>query len=194
MKPNPQVDWYFRKSANWRDEVTKLRAIALGSGLEEVLKWGCPCYAQSDSNVVLIHVFKHYCALLFFRGAAINDPEGVLIQQTKNVQSARQMRFTSAAQIDEMTPTIQAYIKEAIVVDDAGIKVEFKKTAVFEMPVEFQEQLDELPELKTAFYALTPGRQRAYLLHFAGAKQSKTRAARVQKYTQQILNGKGIDD
>jgi uncharacterized protein YdeI (YjbR/CyaY-like superfamily) len=192
--PNPKVDWYFDKATTWKREVVKLRKLALASGLDEALKWGAPCYALDGANVFLIHMFKDYCALLFHKGALLKDPSGLLIQQTKNVQSARQLRFASAAQIDEQSADIKAYMAEAIALERAGAKVEFKTTREFEMPAEFQRQLDELPELKDAFYGLTPGRQRAYLLHFAGAKQAKTREARIQKYLQHILNGKGLDD
>ena len=193
-KPNPKVDWYFQKATTWKQAVAKLRDIVLDCGLTEELKWGVPCYTLADNNVVLIHMFKDYCALLFHKGALLKDPAGILIQQTQNVQSARQIRFTSAGQIDEMAATIKDYIHDAIALEKSGAKVEFKETAEFAMPQEFQAQLDELPELKEAFYKLTPGRQRGYLLYFAGAKQAKTREARVEKYIQQILAGKGIDD
>jgi uncharacterized protein YdeI (YjbR/CyaY-like superfamily) len=192
--PNPKVNWYFDKATTWKREVAKLRKLALASGLEEALKWGVPCYTLDGANVFLIHMFKDYCALLFHKGALLSDAPGLLIQQTKNVQSARQLRFTSAAQIDERSSMIAAYMAEAITLERSGEKVEFKTTREFEMPAEFQRQLDELPELKDAFYGLTPGRQRAYLLFFGGAKQAKTREARVQKHMQDILNGKGLDD
>ena len=193
-KPNPKVDWYFVKAKQWQDEIKNLRTIALGCGLTEELKWGCPCYELDGNGIVLIHVFKEYCALLFFKGALFKDPEGILVQQTKNVQSARQIRFTSAQQIAEMESAVKAYIREAIKVEKAGLKVPMKKMAEFDMPEEFQSKMDENPELETAFHALTPGRQRGYLLHFSAAKQSKTRAARVDKCTRQILAGKGLDD
>jgi uncharacterized protein YdeI (YjbR/CyaY-like superfamily) len=193
-KPNPKVDWYFDKAKQWQDEIKKLRSIALGTGLTEELKWGCPCYTLQGVNIVLIHTFKEYCALLFFKGALLKDPESILVQQTKNVQSARQIRFTSLKQINSMTAVVTAYIHEAIAVEKSGVKVEFKKTSEFEMPEEFMNKLDEDPDLKAAFEALTPGRQRGYLLYFASAKQAKTRAARIEKYTQQILAGKGLDD
>jgi uncharacterized protein YdeI (YjbR/CyaY-like superfamily) len=192
--PNPKVNWYFDKATTWKREVAKLRKLALASGLEEALKWGVPCYTLDGANVFLIHMFKDYCALLFHKGALLSDAPGLLIQQTKNVQSARQLRFTSAAQIDERSSMIAAYMAEAITLERSGEKVEFKTTREFEMPAEFRRQLDELPELKDAFYGLTPGRQRAYLLFFGGAKQAKTREARVQKHMQDILNGKGLDD
>jgi uncharacterized protein YdeI (YjbR/CyaY-like superfamily) len=191
---NPKVDFYFDKAETWQKEIEKLRTIVLDCGLEEELKWGCPCYQFQGSNIVLIHVFKEYCALLFFKGALLNDPEGILIQQTENVQAARQIRFTSAKQITRMEATIKAYIYEAIEVEKAGLKVKLKKTSEFPMPEEFQKKLNKMPALKTAFYALTPGRQRAYLLYFSSAKQSKTRESRIENYLQQILDGKGLND
>jgi len=191
---NPKVDFYFDKNESWQKEIEKLRTIVLDCGLEEELKWGCPCYQFQGSNIVLIHVFKEYCALLFFKGALLNDPEGILIQQTENVQAARQIRFTSAKQIGKMEATIKAYIYEAIEVEKAGLQVKLKKTEEFPMPEEFQKKLNKMPALKTAFYALTPGRQRAYLLYFSSAKQSKTRETRIENYMQQILDGKGLND
>ncbi|MEZ4835192.1 MAG: YdeI/OmpD-associated family protein [Caldilineaceae bacterium] len=188
------VDGYIRKNKRWQDELTRLRAICLDSGLTEEVKWMHPCYTLDDSNIVLIREFKEYCALLFFKGALLKDPVGILVQQTENVQAARQIRFTNADEIDEMAHIVKAYIEEAIEVEKAGLKVELKETKEFPMPDEFQSKLDEMPELKAAFEALTPGRQRAYLLHFSQAKQSKTRAARVEKYTPHILAGKGIND
>jgi uncharacterized protein YdeI (YjbR/CyaY-like superfamily) len=191
---NPAVDWYFAKAEAWQEEIELLRTIALDTELSEVLKWGCPSYALNDRNIVLIHVFKEYCALLFFKGALMKDPESVLIQQTENVQAARQMRFTSAAQIKKMKGIIKAYILEAIEVEKSGVKVPMKKTTEFNMPEEFQKALDEYPELKTAFEGLTPGRQRGYLLHFSSAKQAKTREARIEKAVPNILDGKGLED
>lgn len=191
---NPKVDFYFNKAENWKQEVAKLRMIALGCGLTEELKWGCPCYALGKSNIVLIHDFKEYCAFLFFKGALLNDAHGILIQQTENVQSARQARFTSVQQIVDLEATLKAYIYEAIEVEKAGLKVELKKTTEFPMADEFQQKLDAIPALKTAFEVLTPGRQRGYLLYFSAAKQAKTREARVEKYIPQILSGKGLDD
>lgn len=191
---NPKVDWYFTKAKKWREEIEKLRIIALDCKLTEELKWGCPCYQLDGSNIVLIHVFKDYCAYLFFKGALLKDPKKILIQQTKNVQIPRQIRFTSAAQIVKMQPTLKAYIKEAIAVEKSGVQPELKKTAEFAIPDEFKAVLNENPDLKTAFKALTPGRQRAYLLYFSSAKQAKTREARIEKYAKQILKGKGIDD
>ena len=191
---NPKVDFFFNKAQKWQEEMEKLRGIILDCGLTEELKWGVPCYQFQESNIVLIHGFKEYCALLFFKGALLNDPKGILITQTENVQAARQVRFTNVREIGKMEPTLKAYIYEAIEVEKAGLKVSFKKTAEFNMPEEFQAKLDKSRALKTAFSALTPGRQRAYLLYFSAPKQSKTRISRVEKYTPQILNGKGLND
>lgn len=191
---NPKVDWYFMKNRQWQDELEKLRAICLSTSLTEELKWGCPCYSLDGKNVVLIHCFKEYCALLFFKGALMSDPDGILVQQTKNVQAARQLRFTSAAEIGKMKTIIKGYINEAIKVEKSGRKVELKKTREFEMPEEFDYRLNKNASLKKAFYALTPGRQRAYLLYFSSAKQAKTREARITKSVPQILKGKGLDD
>jgi len=191
---NPKVDFYFNKAKKWQQEQEKLRLIALDCGLVEELKWGCPCYTLNSNNIVLIHAFKDYCAFLFFKGVLLNDASGILIQQTENVQVARQIRFTSLLQIVEMEPVLKAYLFEAIEVEKAGLKVALKKTAEFNMPAEFQYKLDTIPALKTTFEALTPGRQRAYLLHFSTAKQATTRLARIEKYIPQILNGKGLDD
>ena len=191
---NPKVDGYLRKSKKWQEELEKLRMIILDCQLTEELKWGVPCYTFGKSNIVLIHVFKEYCALLFFKGALLNDANGILIQQTKNVQAGRQIRFTNVREIVEMEPILKAYIYEAIEVEKAGLKVNFKKTTEFIIPEEFQNKLDEIPALKTAFDALTPGRQRAYNLYFSAPKQSKTRESRVEKCMQQILNGKGLND
>jgi len=193
-KANPKVDWYFTKAKKWKEESEKLRTIILDCGLTEELRWGKPCYTFQKSNIVLIHGFKEYCALLFFKGALLKDPNEILIQQTENVQSARQIRFTNVREIVKMKSILKAYIKEAIEVEKAGLKVELKKTSEFASPEEFQKKLDEIPALKTAFDALTPGRQRGYLLYFSSAKQSKTREARVEKWLPQILNGKGLDD
>lgn len=191
---NPKVDWFFKKDTQWKEEYAKLRTICLKCGLTEELKWGCPCYTHQKSNIVLIHGFNEYCALLFHKGVLLKDPENILIQQTENVQSARQIRFTSVQEIVEMDPIIQAYIHEAIEVEKAGLEVDYKKASEFDVPEEFQVKLDENPDLKTAFEALTPGRQRGYLLHFSGAKQSKTRKRRVEKYIPYILDGKGLHD
>jgi uncharacterized protein YdeI (YjbR/CyaY-like superfamily) len=190
---NPRVDFFF-KSVKWHDEYEKLRMIALDSGLKEELKWGCPCYSVDKKNIILIHGFKDYCAVLFFKGALLKDPKGILIQQTKNVQSARQVRFTNVKEIIKLEPTLKKYIKEAIEVEKAGLKVELKKTTDYPVPEEFQARLDTMPALKRAFAALTPGRQRAYIFYFSQPKQAITREARVEKYLQQILNGKGLDD
>jgi uncharacterized protein YdeI (YjbR/CyaY-like superfamily) len=191
---NPKVDFFFNKAKKWQEEFEKLRMIILDCGLTEELKWGVPCYTFEKRNIVLIHGFKEYCALLFFKGALLDDPRGILIQQTKNVQAARQIRFTSVREIVKMKPILKAYIDEAIEVEKAGLKVKFKKTTEFIIPEEFQDKLDEIPALKTAFDALTPGRQRAYVLYFSAPKQSKTREARVGKSMQQILSGKGLND
>ena len=191
---NPSVDFYFTKAKKWQEELKALRPIVLGCGLNEGLKWGVPCYTFEKGNVVLIHSFKEYCALLFFKGALLKDAQGILIQQTENVQSARQLRFTDVRDIVAMKSTIKAYLQEAIAVEKAGLKVTKKETAEFAMPEEFQAKLNASLRLKTAFEALTPGRQRAYLLHFAAAKQAKTREARIEKCTPQILNGKGLLD
>lgn len=191
---NPKVDFYFVKAKKWQQEVQKLRIIALGCQLTEELKWGVPCYVYQKANIVLIHDFKEYCALLFFKGALLSDPNGILIQQTERVQSARQLRVTSVDEIIEREFTIKAYIHEAIEIEKAGLKVELKKTEDFAVPEEFQYKLDKIPELKTAFEALTPGRQRAYIYQFSQPKQSKTREARVEKFIPKILSGKGFDD
>ena len=191
---NPKVDFYFSKSKKWKKELEKLRMIVLDCGLTEELKWGVPCYKFQKSNLVLIHVFKEYCALLFFKGALLNDANDILIQQTENVQAARQIRFTNVREIAKMEAILTAYIYEAIEVEKAGLKVNFKKPREFTIPEEFQNRLDEIPALKTAFKALTPGRQRAYILYFSAPKLSKTRVSKVEKCMQQILNGKGLDD
>jgi uncharacterized protein YdeI (YjbR/CyaY-like superfamily) len=191
---NPEVDWYFSKAKTWQKEIEKLRTIALDCGLTEELKWGCPCYVDHKSNIVLIHTFKDYCAFLFFKGALLSDTDGILIQQTENVQVARQIRFTSVKQLTEMEATLKTYIYEAIEVENAGLKVELKKTREFTMAEEFQNKLDEFPALKTAFEALTPGRQRGYLLHFSQPKQAKTRESRVEKAMPRILDSKGLED
>jgi uncharacterized protein YdeI (YjbR/CyaY-like superfamily) len=191
---NPKVDVLLRKAKEWKEEFEKLRMIILDCGLTEELKWGWPCYAFQKSNIVLIHGFKEYCALLFFKGALLKNADGILIQQTKNVQAARQIRFTNVQQIVKMKPILKAYIDEAIEVEKAGLKVNYKKTSEFKIVEEFQRKLDEIPVLKTAFSALTPGRQRAYLFYFSQPKQSKTRESRVEKCMQQILAGKGLDD
>jgi uncharacterized protein YdeI (YjbR/CyaY-like superfamily) len=191
---NSDVDWYFEKNEQWQKEIEQMRTIPLDCGLDEVLKWGCPCYQYNGANVILIHVFKEYCAFLFFKGALLNDPEGILIQQTANVQSARQVRFTNLKEITKQKKILKAYIFEAIEIEKAGLKVKLKKTTDYEVPEEFQIQLKKKPALKKAFETLTPGRQRAYLFYFSQAKQSKTREARIEKYIPKILEGKGLDD
>jgi len=191
---NPKVDWFFNEASQWQEEYGKLRMIALDCGLAEELKWGCPCYGFQGSNIVLIHGFKEYCAYLFFKGVLLSDSHGILIQQTENVQVPRQVRFTNVEEIIELEQVLKAYIYEAIEVEKAGLKVELKKTSDYTVPQEFQYKLDHIPALKSAFAALTPGRQRGYLFHFSQPKQSKTREARVEKYMPKILDGKGLDD
>jgi uncharacterized protein YdeI (YjbR/CyaY-like superfamily) len=191
---NAKVDFYFKKANKWQEELNKLRATILECHLAEELKWGCPCYMFEKSNIVLIHDFKEYCAVLFFKGALLKDPKGVLIQQTENVQSARQMRFTSNKEVDKLKATLKAYIFEAVEIEEAGLKVQLKKPAEFKMAEEFKEKLDKMPALKKAFNALTPGRQRGYLLHFSSAKLAKTREARVEKSIPLIMDGKGLDE
>lgn len=191
---NPKVDWFFNKAKKWQEEYDKLRMIVLDCGLTEELKWGCPCYTYEGNNIVLIHGFKEYCALLFMKGALLKDAKGILIQQTENVQVARQIRFTDLEEIVHLESTLKSYIKEAIKVEKAGVKAPLKKTSEFKMPEEFKSVLDETPALKKAFNALTPGRQRGYLLYFSSAKQAKTREARIEKFMPQILKGKGLED
>ncbi len=191
---NPKVDFYFKKAKQWHEELEKLRTIVLDCRLTEELKWGVPCYTFEKSNIVLIHVFKEYCAILFFKGALLKDANGILIQQTKNVQAARQIRFNNVQKIVELEPILKAYIQEAIDVEKAGLKVELKKTTEFIIPKEFQNKLDENAALQDAFEALTPGRQRAYILYFSAPKLSKTRESRVEKYIDLILDGMGLND
>ncbi|HCT30037.1 MAG TPA: hypothetical protein DIW31_04760 [Bacteroidales bacterium] len=191
---NPKVDWFFTKATKWQGEYEELRALALDCGLTEELKWGCPCYTFQNSNIVLIHGFKDYCALLFMKGALLKDTEGILVQQTENVQASRQIRFTRTQDIVKNEFILKAYIREAIEVEKAGLRVMLKKTTEYNMPEELKNALKDIPELKTAFEALTPGRQRGYLLYFSSTKQSKTRKARIEKCFQKILNGKGLDD
>jgi len=193
-RTNPKVDFFFAKAKKWQEEFAALRRIILGFGLTEELRWGKPCYTFEKSNIVLIHGFKDYCALLFFKGALLKDAKGILIQQTENVQAARQIRFSDVREIVRLAPTLKTYIKEAIAADKAGLEVVYKKTSEFSVPKEFQNKLNESPALKTAFAALTPGRQRGYLLYFSGAKQSKTREARIEKCVSQILKGRGLND
>jgi len=191
---NLEVDWFFNKTSKWQEEYAELRTIVLDCGLTEELKWGVPCYTFQNSNIVLIHGFKEYCALLFHKGVLLKDESNILIQQTKNVQAARQIRFTSVTEINKLKKNIKAYIKEAIEAEKAGLKVEMKQTTEFKIPEEFQNVLEDMPELKKAFYALTPGRQRGYLLYFSQPKQSKTRESRIEKNLEKILNGQGLDD
>ncbi len=190
---NPKFHFFFAKAREWREEFEKLRAIVLGCGLTEELKWGKPCYTFQKENIVLIHGFKQYCALLFFKGALLKDASKILVQQTANVQAARQIRFTNVREIVRMTPALKAYIKEAIEVEKAGLQVEYKKTSEFAVPEEFKTRMAGNPALAKAFNALTPGRQRGYLLYFSAPKQSKTRDSRIAKYTPQILKGKGLN-
>jgi len=191
---NPNIDWFFTKATKWQEEYGELRMLVLDCGLTEELKWGCPCYTFQKSNIVLIHGFKDYCALLFMKGSLLKDTKRILVQQTANVQAARQIRFTHIQNILEMETTLKAYIKEAIKVEKKGLKVKLKKTGEFNIPEEFQTALDEIPELKIAFEDLTPGRQKSYLLYFSAPKQSKTREARIEKSITQILSRKGLDD
>jgi len=191
---NPKVDAFLSKAEKWQDEFKALRAIALDCDLTEDMKWCNPCYSVQNANIVLIHGFKDYCALLFMKGALLKDAHGLLIQQTENVQSARQIRFTNVRDIVKIKSTLKAYIKEAIEVEKAGLQVNYKKTSEFKMPEEFRHRLNKIPSLKTAFAALTPGRQRGYLLYFSAPKQSKTRESRIEKSMPQILCGKGLTD
>lgn len=191
---NPKVDFFFNKASKWQQEYEKLRQIAIDCHLSEELKWGCPCYTINGNNVVLIHGFKEYCALLFFKGALMKDPKNILNIQTENTQATRQIRFTNLIEIMEMENDVRDYIHQAIEIERSGKKVTFKETAEFKMPEEFSTRLESIPKLKSAFYSLTPGRQRAYLLYFSSAKQSKTREARIDNYMNKILEGKGLDD
>ena len=198
---NPKVDWFFDKPAKWQQEYLELRNLILDcfvaekeSELAEELKWGCPCYTVGNSNIVLIHGFKNYCALLIMQGALLKDKKKILVQQTENVQSARQIRFKNVEEILKNKSTIKSYIKEAVALEKAGMKVELKKTTEYKIPKEFQTVLDDMLELKKAFQALTPGRQRGYLLYFSAPKQTKTKEARIEKYLQHILDGKGLND
>ncbi len=191
---SPKVDVFLSEAKRWRAEFENLRRIILDCELTEELKWGHPCYTLQESNIVLIHGFKDYCALLFFKGVLLKDAKGILVQQTEHVQAARQIRFTNVREIVGMEKTLKAYVHEAMEVEKSGLKVKLKATADFAIPEEFQNKLNGNPALKAAFGALTPGRQRAYLFHFSGAKQSKTRESRVEKWLPQILKGKGLDD
>lgn len=191
---NPKVDFYFDQEKKWQKEQEQLREIVLECGLAEELKWGVPCYIHQKSNIVLIHSFKEYCALLFFKGALLKDTDDILIQQSANVQAARQIRFTNLQEIIDLKSVLKTYIFEAVEIEKAGLKVHLKKTAEFPVSDEFQQKLDKNPDLKKAFDALTPGRQRAYLLHFSQPKQAKTRESRVEKYIPAIFEGKGLND
>ncbi|MBS1558506.1 MAG: YdeI/OmpD-associated family protein [Bacteroidetes bacterium] len=191
---NPKVDFFFRKPGPWQTEFIELRKIALDCHLVEELKWGCPCYTFQNKNVILLHGFKKYCALLFFKGALLNDSKKILVQQTQNVQAARQMRFTQLSEILRQKNTIKKYIYEAAAAEEKGLKIVLKKTTEYSLSEEFQAKLSQMPRLKKAFYALTPGRQRGYLLFFSKGKQSKTREARIEKYIPHILSGKGLND
>lgn len=191
---NPEVDWFFEKDTQWKTEFNKLRSIVLSTGLVEELKWGHPCYTLNGANVLLIHGFKEYCAYLLHKGVLLKDPEGILIQQTENVQSARQIRFTNLNDINSQEDTLKAYIYEAIEVEKAGLQVKMKETSEFNMPEEFEAVLEENPNIKKAFERLTPGRQRGYLLYFSQAKQAKTREARIEKHIPSILEGRGLND
>jgi uncharacterized protein YdeI (YjbR/CyaY-like superfamily) len=191
---NPKVDFFFSKAKKWQDEFRKLRMIILECGLTEELKWGVPCYTFQNRNIVLIHGFKEYCAILFVKGALLKDANGILIQQTENVQAARQIRFTNPREIVEMETILKAYIHEAIEVEKAGLKVNYKKPTEFSIPDEFINKLEEVPGLQDAFDGLTPGRQRAYILYFSAPKQSKTRESRIEKCIDPILNGMGLND
>ncbi len=191
---NPEVDAFMDGARRWREEFARLRTIALDCGLTEELKWRAPCYTFRGKNVVILQGFKEYCALMFFKGALLKDPGGLLVAPGKHMQAGRQVRFTDVGEIIEMEGTLTAYIDEAIQAEKAGVKVKLKKTSEYAVPEQFQRELDGDPALKTAFHALTPGRQRAYILHFSDAKQSKTRASRVERHRQRILDGKGLND
>ena len=191
---NPKVDFYFNKASKWQEEYSLLRNIILDCGLIEALKWGVPCYSHQQDNIVLIHGFKEYCAVLFFKGVLLQDAAGIFIQQTEHVQSARQIRFTNIEEIKTQKNSLKAYIYEAIEIEKAGLQVAFKKPEEFKVAEEFQQKLAEMPALKKAFAALTPGRQRAYLLHFSAPKQAKTRMSRVEHCVPMILDGKGLTD
>ncbi|MBJ6111860.1 DUF1801 domain-containing protein [Hymenobacter sp. BT523] len=191
---NPAVDFYFSNNHKWLEELAHLRAVVLATGLTEELKWGVPCYTLQGRNVCIIHAFKEYCAVLFLKGALLKDPQGLLIQQTENTQAQRQLRFASPREVKEREAVVAAYVREAIDIEKTGQKVAFKPSEDYGVPAEFQQKMDEMPTLQAAFAALTPGRQRAYLLHFAAAKQAHTRAARVEKCTPGILAGKGLNE
>jgi len=191
---NPRVNWFFEKDTQWKEAYERLRTILLGCGLTEELKWGCPCYTINGKNVVLIHGFKEYCALLFPKGALLKDAKRILVQQTENVQSARQVRFRRVSEVNKLGRVLADYVREAAEVEMAGLKVQLKKTSEFKMPDEFARKLKASPTLKKAFHALTPGRQRGYLLHFSSAKQAATREARIERNAERIMAGKGLED
>ena len=193
-KLNPEVNFFFEKTSPWQKAYQKLRGIVLDCGLREELKWGVPCYTVRNSNVVLIHGFKEYCALLFHKGVLLRDSRNILIQQTENVQAARQIRFADLAEIEALEPVLKEYIREAVEVEKAGLQVPMKTTSEFAVPEELEEKFARDPDFLAAFEALTPGRQRAYLLYFAQAKQAKTREARIEKYVPKILDGRGLND
>ena len=194
MIKNLKVDEFIKNEKKWQEEFKILRAIILDMNLTEEFKWKVPCYSFEGSNVVLIHGFKEYCAILFVKGSLLHDPNSILVQQTVNVQAGRQVRFTNVSDISALEPILRSYINEAIEIEKSGAAVDYKKNTDFNIPEELQAKFDEIPPLKAAFTTLTPGRQRAYILHFAQPKQTKTRAARVEKYLQQILDGKGLND
>ena len=191
---NPEVNWFFSKSSKWQEAYNELRDIVLSFELKEDLKWGCPCYTIDNNNVVLIHGFKDYCALLFMKGTIMEDPKSILVQQTENVQSSRQIRFKTLDEIINQKDVLKSYIKNAIEIEKSGVKIEMKKTTDYKIPDEFQSALNEMSELKTAFENLSPGRQNGYLLYFFSAKQSKTRSQRIEKYIPKIIDGKGLKD
>lgn len=191
---NPGVDAFLARSGQWREAFEQLRAIVLDCGLVEELKWGVPCYTFQGRNVVLMHGFKHYCALLFFKGVLLTDTEAILVRQTENVQAARQIRFTAAQQVVAMRAVLKHYLEQAVAVEAAGLKVAFKTAAEFQIPDELNSKFGEIAGLEDAFFALSPGRQRAYLLHFSGARQARTRQSRIEKNVPRILSGKGLDD
>ncbi|MFZ9846791.1 MAG: DUF1801 domain-containing protein [Flavobacteriales bacterium] len=191
---NPKVDAFFSNLTQWQDELAQLREIVLDCGLTEELKWGVPCYTYKNANIIIIHGFKQYCALMFFKGVLLADSDKILIQQTKNVQETRQVRFTNVKEIAKLEAVLKAYVFEAIEIEKAGLKVPLKKTEDFEMPKELQNKFKENTALKKAFEALTPGRQRGYLLHFTGSQNSKTREARIEKYIPRIIKGQGFND
>jgi len=194
MDKNTKVDEYIRNSKKWRDEFTKLREIILEAPLSEDFKWKVPCYTYEGSNVVMIHGFKEYCAILFVKGSLLKDPENVIIQQTVNVQAARQVRFTNINEVESLAPILREYVLEAIEIEKSGAAVDYKKNTDFDIPAELQSKFEEMPLLKTAFSELTPGRQRGYILHFSQPKQSKTRVARIENSMQKIMEGKGLND